>query len=151
MFTSISCYTLFDITDTGIRSHIRSAKFPMTDKHGNQIKNESDWICARNQQRNWETILQVLSLRTQPLRIIGPRKVCTTGFSERGGVYAYAWKFTFESEHEQVFGDDNNRFRNLKNDCDGVPMLTGLGESMKLTPYLITQNRFINTYFEINN
>jgi len=121
----------------------------MTDKHGNQIKNENDWKCARNQQRNWETILQILSLRTQPLRIIGPRKVRTSGFIDKDSVHA--WKFTFESEHDQVFGDDTDRFGNLKNDCNGVPMLMGLGENMRLTPYLTTKNGFINTYFEINN
>ena len=48
-------YTLVDITATGVTRGV----------------NEH----ARNQQRNWETVLQTIGLRTQPVLIKGP--VCT--------------------------------------------------------------------------
>jgi len=148
MLTSINCYTLFDITATGIRSHIRAAQFPMRDKNNNVIKNAEEWTLARNQQRNWETILQIISLRSQPLKIIGPRKVDIVNFS---GVHkeVNAWKFNFEVEHASVFLNKNNELGHLLDDADGVPMLVGLGESLELTPYLITQNSLVNIYFEI--
>lgn len=148
MFTSINCYTLFDITDTGIRSHIRSVKFPMKDKRGNQISNEKEWDCSRNQQRNWETLLQVISLRTQPLRIIGPRKVSVAWKNSEERVYA--WKFTFESEHDGVFDDGNAKLGHLIDDANGVPMIVGLTEYVKLTPQIMTKNNLVNTYFEVN-
>jgi len=147
MFTSINCYTLFDITDTGIRSHIRAARFPMADKHGNSIQNEKEWVQARNQQRNWETIIQIVSLRAQPLRIIGPRKVSVKWKNSDKDVNA--WKINFEVEHTSVFYSKNNELGALIDDAEGVPMLTGLGESVKLEPYLILSNSLVNTYFEV--
>lgn len=147
MFTSINCYTLFDITDTGIRSHIRAAQFPMKDKHGNVINNEKEWIRARNQQRNCETILQIISLRSQPLRIIGPRKVDVNWKTENKKINA--WKFNFEVEHASVFYSKNNELGALVDDATGVPMLTGLNESIELAPYLVTSGNLLNIYFEI--
>jgi hypothetical protein len=120
----------------------------MQDKRNNVIKNSKEWNIARNQQRNWETILQIISLRSQPLRIIGPRKVDVVNFL---GVHkkVNAWKFNFEVEHASVFSNKNNELGHLIDDADGVPMLVGLGESIKLPPYLTTQNSLVNIYFEI--
>ena len=45
----ITCFTLVDITPTGVtRSHPDNTK-------------------DRNKQRNWETVLQILGLKTQPV------------------------------------------------------------------------------------
>lgn len=147
MFTNIRCYTLFDITDTGIKSHIRAARFPMEDKFGNSLKNEKEWNHARNQQRNWETILQIISLRSQPLRIIGPRK--TDLIWKRYDKSMVTWSFKFEVEHAGVFFNKNNELGNLIEDASGVPMITGLSETIKLSPYLVTQNSLINIFFEL--
>ena len=147
MFTSINCYTLFDITDTGIRSHIRSAQFPMLDKHGNEIQNEQEWNKARNQQRNWETIIQIISLRAQPVRIIGPRKVPIRWKNRSENTYA--WKLNFEVEHSSVFYSDNNELGALINDAKNVPMLVNLNEYVDLKPYLILEGSLLNTYFEV--
>lgn len=148
MFTSINCYTLFDITDTGIRSHIRSAQFPMKDKHGNAINNEKEWIRARNQQRNWETVLQIISLRSQPLRIIGPRKIDVKWGKKEQKINA--WRFNFEVEHSNVFYSKNNELGLLVDDANGVPMLTGLNESIEMPPYLLATGNLVNIYFELS-
>lgn len=147
MFTSINCYTLFDITDTGIRSHIRAARFPMKDKHGNEIKNEQEWVRARNQQRNWETILQIISLRSQPLRIIGPRKVDVKWKEKNKKINA--WRFNFEVEHANVFYNKTDELGALIEDVSGVPMLTQLNESIELMSYFITSGSLSNIYFEV--
>ena len=42
------------------------------DGAGNTINTQHDWMFARNQQRNWETVLQCMSLRTQPQHIQYP-------------------------------------------------------------------------------
>ena len=55
----ITCATLIDITNTGV------------------IKGQSD---ARDQQRNWETVLQCIGLRTQPQNIKEPTSIYFTLF-----------------------------------------------------------------------
>ena len=61
--------TFFDITATGVTGHYKPARVPFRDHAGNVITDESDWGRARNQQRNWETLTQILGLRTQLFRI----------------------------------------------------------------------------------
>jgi hypothetical protein len=52
----IICYTLIDITSTGF---VRKPKTPQDTK-------------LRNQQRNYETFIQLISLRSQPSLITKP-------------------------------------------------------------------------------
>jgi len=120
----------------------------MQDKQNNMLKSKEEWVVARNQQRNWETLLQVISLRAQPLKIVGPRKVDVVKFS---GVNrsVNAWKFNFEIEHAGVFRYENDELGKLVEDANGVPMLTGLNESLDLPPYISTKDSLINTYFEM--
>jgi len=66
----ILCRTFFDCSPTGITGHYRPSQVPFTDGAGNTINNQHDWTFARNQQRNWETLNQLISLRTQPFDIV---------------------------------------------------------------------------------
>ena len=66
------CQTLFDITATGVTGHFKSARLPFLDHAGQTINNDISWNRSRNQQRNWETITQILSLRTQLFEITDP-------------------------------------------------------------------------------
>ena len=61
--------TFFDITATGITGHFKPAKIPFRDAAGNTITDLESWTRSRNQQRNWETITQILGLRTQLFRL----------------------------------------------------------------------------------
>jgi len=61
----ILCRTLFDCSATGVTGHYRPSQVPFEDSAGNTIANQHDWMFARNQQRNWETLNQLISLRTQ--------------------------------------------------------------------------------------
>jgi hypothetical protein len=63
MSFKISCYTLFDITQTGV---INRGK-PGTDE------DIDAWLVKRNTQCNFDTILQVISLRSQPEDISKPK------------------------------------------------------------------------------
>ena len=60
----ITCYTLFDITQTGVLNRSR----PSVDQ------DMTDWTCKRNTQANFDTILQVISLRSQPESLSIPKK-----------------------------------------------------------------------------
>lgn len=114
----IQVRTLFDCSSTGVTGHFQYGKLPFQDRSGQMIKNETDWHRARNKQRNWETILQIISLRAQPVNITRANKVDN------------AWLFEFEVEAQGVYSvnEDANNLESLYIDCRGVPMMTNLDE-----------------------
>ena len=133
------CRTLFDCSPTGITGHFRIGQIPFEDQVGQAINSVNDWNRARNQQRNFETLIQIISLRSQPERIQAPR--CDKG----------VWSFSFEVEAESTFGISGNHdpFAALHQDCNGVPMLTGLDEQEVVETVLRPDQ---NIWFEtVNN
>jgi hypothetical protein len=113
----IQCQTLFDITATGTTGHIKPSRMPFTDQAGSKITNVGQWNRSRNQQRNWETVTQLISLRTQVDNLKEPQQI-----DDR-------WCFEFEVENKNLFTSGMDELSVLKEDCIGVPMLTGLNES----------------------
>ena len=89
---------------------------PITDRNGQRIVNEQQWNRARNQQRNFESILQLVSLFTQPLNVSWP---CCHGDS---------WTFEFDIEYQSVFADQHDPLGLLKKHSQGIPMILGLNE-----------------------
>jgi len=133
------CKTLFDCSPTRITGHFRIGQIPFEDQVGQTINNVNDWNRSRNQQRNFETLIQIISLRSQPERIQPPH--CADG----------VWNFSFEVEAESAFGISGNHdpFAALCQDCNGVPMLTGLDERSDIDPVLRPNQ---NIWFEtVNN
>lgn len=120
----IRCWTKFDITATGVTGHYRAVRLPFTDRNGTIINNELSWNRARNQQRNWETLQQILSLRAQLFELTDPIK--EQDF----------WVFNFTVEQSGLFVYDDDPVGILKLDANGVPMLMGLTETNIKTPYL---------------
>jgi hypothetical protein len=120
----IQCRTGFDITATGVRSHYRENRIPFRDDAGHDITDISSWTRARNQQRNWETINQIISLRCLPERIAMPQRSSN------------CWTFDFEilSLSSISAGDDDLGL--LLQDANGIPMITGLDEAMTLDAIL---------------
>ena len=133
----IRCTTKFDITATGVTGHCKPSRLPFTDASGQTITSEAEWNRARNQQRNLETITQILQLRTQIFDQSMP--VEDNGY----------WSFTFNVEFEGIYRTDNDEFSVLKQDCEGVPMLVGLDEEYTITPLLTTDGSQQNIWFEL--
>jgi hypothetical protein len=133
----IQCRTLFDCTRTGVTGAFRASEIPYQDRAGQPIDNQQNWHRSRNQQRNYETLLQIFGLRTQPQEITQPALI--------DGM----WQFSFVSESEGVFDMHNNPdpLAGLLMDCDGVPMVTGLGEQSSIAAVLITQGDQQNIWF----
>jgi hypothetical protein len=131
------CKTLFDITATGVTGHYKSSRVPFQDLTGTSITNEISWNRARNQQRNWETITQLISLRTQISELQNPKKNKNT------------WSFEFESETPYAFGPEDDPTKLLLSDSAGVPMLIGLGNIKNLAPLLIVSGSDQNIWFDI--
>ena len=136
--TRIKCLTLFDITATGITGHLKSSRIPFVDRAGNKIVDEPSWNRSRNQQRNWETLTQIVSLRTQIVEVTEPIKINGT-----------TWMFEFGTETSAVFGSAEDPTSVLRSDAQGVPMLRQLGNRPDIEPFLITHGPAQNIWFEI--
>jgi hypothetical protein len=116
----IACHTLFDITKTGVLNRARP---------GGEITDNNDWYRKRNTQCNFDTILQVISLRAQPDVINDP----VMNFIDLDTVdyFGYTlkeknvpvWSFDFEVQHSSVFNDGISDLGALYTDCEGVPMI----------------------------
>lgn len=138
----ILCRTLFDCSYTGVTGHFRVAEVPFTDRVGQRITDQLEWNRSRNQQRNWETLIQIISLRTQPQDMTIP--------TNRDGV----WEFEFKSESEGVFEifGNSDPLAGLKADFEGVPMMLHLNEQPDLSPTICVSGDNQNIWFEtINN
>ena len=137
----IQCRTLFDCSRTSVTGHFRSAQLPFQDQTGKTIANQDDWNFARNQQRNWETIMQMISLRAQPVNIQQPT------------VSSGVWQFVFEVESAGVYSlnGDAKDVGTLLNECAGIPMIVNLTELPGLDPKLVTAGPDQNIWFETIN
>ena len=117
----ILCWTTFDITPTGIKNHYKNRTFPIRDDLGNVIADIDAWTRARNQQRNWETMNQIISLRTLPIEITLPEKMIRDGIA--------IWTFEFQLNNIEGLGTADDPLGEILKDARDVPMLTGLDET----------------------
>lgn len=146
----VICYTLFDCTATGILNHAKVTQLPLIDQQGNTISDQAALTRARNQQRNWETLTQLISLRTQvtvysPPQILQDASIAVLGLNRKAG---RIWTFEFGSEFADIYDISGEPLRALIQDCDGVPLITGLGEAVEnLEPVIRTTGTVINTKF----
>jgi hypothetical protein len=132
----IQVRTKFDITATGTTGHFKSSRIPYVDQADQSITDIGSWNRSRNQQRNFETLLQVLSLRTQILEVTTPE--CQDG----------KWQFEFCVEAAGIFGEEDN-FSVLYDDADGVPMLRELDNDADVDAVLITLGPKQNVWFTL--
>lgn len=136
----IKCYTLFDITKTNITSRT---------KPDDGVEN---WLHKRNTQCNFDTILQIVSLRSQPEVTKEPYKV-EIEFDNFGSLYKEkhvipCWVFEFEVQHSSVFDNGSDELGALYIDCDNVPMIK-TSTDISLSTFLNTGSELKNIHFEI--
>ena len=140
---TIDVVTYFDCTPTGTMSY-RKIQKKKKNAVGHKINTIDDWNFSRNQQRNWETILQVVSLKTQALDITNP--VIMTREDKK------VWQFSFGIEHEDIYNDGTDKLGLLKQEVHGVPMIIGLNETYSegfLMPYLLATGENQNIMFTL--
>jgi hypothetical protein len=128
----IKIKTKFDITHTNVLRKPGLDIFPIK-INGRVFKTKDEWNKARKQQSNWETIIQVVSLRTQPLNIKSYKQ---DSF----------WIIEFDIGFDEVFASQGDKLKLLKDDCQSIPMITGLNESSGLSSLIEIDE---NTFFEI--
>lgn len=141
----LKCYTLFDITSTGVPNRAK----PPTDSNPNL------WLKQRNTQSNFDTILQAISLRSQPeitsmpvCKLIDFKTFKNFGndFTEDGNYPC--WSFEFEVQHTSVFSNETSELGALYTDCNGIPMIKSGDEFNKLPTFLNTDTKQKNIHFE---
>ena len=108
-------YTLVDITPTGVIGYDAEQEF------------------ARNQQRNWETIQQIISLRTRP------NITQTDNFTDDVTHYNFGvnykgnhkiWTFKFTVDRADFYQDGPDKFGLIKKDFKITPIILGLTETI---------------------
>jgi hypothetical protein len=128
-------FTLVDITATGV-----------TRGHNDDL--------YRNQQRNWETVLQSIGLISQPFEIMYPQQLTMVDVEnfKFGAFYQgqhRVWAWTFAVEHAGVFAIDNDPVAGLEQCFDQVPVICGLEETARfILPIFYPHGAIKNLYFE---
>ncbi len=148
---SITVYTLFDITETGVVRSFKMDNVPFTTKSGVTILRELEWRFARQQQSNLEVLLQVMSLRVQLHNIVMHdvirESLSKHQFDKHFKGKHNIWSLTFDVEQIEALSDDDNPIGALCNDCNHVPMLINLNETVN-DNYLNCTNP--NIYFTVD-
>jgi hypothetical protein len=110
--------TLVDITATGVIRHTTADEIP------------------RNQQRNWETVLQCIGIKSQPQLLEGP--YCKTVLVDEKTIFPEmyfgeqrCWLFSFGVEHEDVFLTNDDPVAGLDQAFAKVPIICGLEETAR--------------------
>lgn len=135
MYFYVVC-TLFDITHTGVLAY----------------KAELNNLSARNQQRNWQVIYQLLQLRIQPEIITTPTAVETNVFlynfgSTFKGIHRI-WHTVFAVSNPAIFKKNENATGYLCDDFADVPMIVGLNETAEFAKNrLVTAGNDTNICF----
>jgi len=136
----ISCYTLVDITATGVSRIPAGNADPILRKQ-------------RNQQRNSETLTQAISIRAQPI-YLEPALISEIHqesdwvFGSAYQMPARVWLFVFGVEHADVYQLNQLNLGGLINDLDQVPIIVGLEESVQFyQPVFSTSGLYKNIHF----
>lgn len=139
----LRCYTLFDITFTGVSNR--------------NIKDQTiEWNHKRNTQCNFDTVLQVISLRSQPEVVSYPvfshtrlNKKFNFGTEYVNKLVYTVWQFDFEIMHTAVFQDSESELGLLHDDCNNVPMIQCHTMNKNIYQFLDTSKKYRNIYFEV--
>lgn len=127
-------HTLVDITNTGV------TKYSVDKEH------------QRNQQRNWETVVQILGLRTQLMRM-ELTDILNVNLNKYNFGRMYAgkhkiWVFEFDVEYQDIYRIGTDDFKILIDDFTQIPIITKLDETITPTlPIFYSNSDNKNIYF----
>jgi hypothetical protein len=121
---SYMMHTLVDITKNGNLAK----NFPFETPAGDIIDGKDSLRTARNQNSNFNTMVQMLQIRgnivweDDPLRIT--HDLVNTKFGKYYEGTHTSWHFTFFTEQTDVFGEGDDATKQLFEDFNLVPVLT---------------------------
>lgn len=141
---------MFNIKNTGVTSR----RIPDNLSNDEAFK----WRNARNSQLNFDTVLQVISMRGQPenLSDVIVEKINFQQFEKFGFLFENeedqnCYSFEFTVPFSNVFNDGISELGALYSDADGVPIIKIEDEFEKLPSFLDTSPELRNIYFEVLN
>ena len=148
----IKCYTLYDITQTNVNFRKKNTEIVPEDE-----------MKKRSQQSNFETILQIINMRSQPEEISESELTVINIDDLKDFNFGYlyeksynktinkinVWSFTFSVDHADVFNNGINDLGSLSDDCNQVPMILKLEETFKLSNQMNISDEQRNIYFEV--
>ena len=117
-------HSLVDIT----KNSNLAKTFPFETDAGDMIEDKQTLKTARNQNSNFNTMIQMLQIRgnitweDDPVRI--KHDLSTTKFGMYYEGHNTSWHFKFFTEQTDVFGDQQNPTEQLTEDFNLVPVLT---------------------------
>lgn len=127
-------FSLVDVTPTGV------------------TRSSDNNDLERNQQRNWETVLQCMGLRTQPQHIRPPESLeVDLDHVEFGDMYTgvhRVWTWTWAVEGTGIYDLNEKPLAGLQQDFEQVPVVTFLNETARfMLPIFYPYGTIKNIYF----
>lgn len=129
------------------------AGFSLVDITATGVIRGTNGDLKRDQQRNWETVLQCIGLRTQPHHIQLPELI--TGHAkafEFGEFYEgeqSVWTWIWAIENTGVYEMNNDPLGALHKDFEQVPIIVGLEETARfMLPIFYPYGSIKNIYFK---
>ena len=142
-------HTLVDITDNGVLQK----PFPFKTLGGEVVHDKQSLAMARNQNNNFNTMLQLLQIRGNitweqpPMRL--DQTLGNTGFGRFYEGKHNSWHFQFFTEQMEVYGDAQDPTGQLKDDFNLVPIINFCKETATFpnSTFITQDHNTINTYF----
>ena len=109
------------------------------------------------QQQNLNVLIQVASLRSNPMNIdselFGNQDLSQYDFGEDFGGNQNVWKMVFDIEQQGVYQNKSGELGGLVDDVHNCPIIDELMESVKITPAVFDSKneKTKNIYFEREN
>jgi hypothetical protein len=129
---SFACYTLVDITNTGVNDPINNIPY--------------------QQSQNLNTLIQCIGLRALPLMIevtqLEKQNLKKYKFGSDYKGQSTVWCLTWKSDREGYF-----QVKHLVEDSEGLPIHSNLTETVPLPTQVLESRdaKLINLYFEVTN
>ena len=143
-------HTLVDITDNGNLKQ----PFPFKTESGEVIHDRHSLAIARDQNSNFNTMLQLLQLRANITWELPPQRIEIQSLKNHifGSFYEgkqTTWHFQFFTEQAGVYGDEQDPTARLVEDFHNVPIVSFCKETVTFPHSTFdTQDlRTLNTYF----
>ena len=142
-------HTLVDLTENG---NLKQS-FPFKTKSDEVIHDKHTLAVARNQNNNFDTMIQLLQMRGNvtwehsPMKITGAMTKFEFGTFYEG--QQTAWHFQFFTEQMDVYGDELSPTESLLDDFHNVPIISFCKETVTfpLSTFDTQNPKTINTYF----
>lgn len=146
----IKMYSLVDITTTGTIGQYKN--IVKKNLLGEILDSEPVWKKSRNKQRNFETVIQIIGLRAQPVylenSIVVLDNLTNYNFGNSFSGENNVWTLVFGVEQADVYNTHGIELNSLIEDFHSVPIICGLNESISFKKStFITLNEEKNVYF----